>query len=100
MPQTYVVTGGAGFIGSHIAERLLKDGQTVRIIDNLLTGNPDNLTYLKSLEGDLTIVEGSITDLDTLQILCKGADYIFHQAALPLSDGSLSAKKVRMLRAA
>jgi len=90
MPQTYVVTGGAGFIGSHIAERLLKDGQTVRIIDNLLTGNPDNLTYLKSLEGDLTIVEGSITDLDTLQILCKGADYIFHQAALPSVPRSIA----------
>ena len=39
MPQTYVVTGAAGFIGSHLAERLLRDGQRVRIIDNLLTGD-------------------------------------------------------------
>lgn len=83
MSNTYVVTGGAGFIGSHIAERLIKDGQAVRIIDNLLTGNPKNLDYLKSLDGDLEIIEGSITDLDTLQTLCKGVDYIFHQAALP-----------------
>lgn len=83
MSNTYVVTGGAGFIGSHIAERLIKDGQAVRIIDNLLTGNPKNLDYLKSLDGDLEIIEGSITDLDTLQTLCKGVDYVFHQAALP-----------------
>jgi len=83
MSETYVVTGGAGFIGSHIAERLLTDGHRVRVIDNLLTGNPDNLTYLQSLDGDLEITEGSITDLDTLQKLCKGVDVIYHQAALP-----------------
>jgi len=75
MTETYVVTGGAGFIGSHIAERLIKDGHRVRIIDNLLTGNPDNLTYLKSLDGDLEIIEGSITDLDTLQTLCTSLSY-------------------------
>ncbi len=83
MSETYVVTGGAGFIGSHIADRLITDGHRVRVIDNLLTGNPDNLEYLKSLDGDLEIVEGSITDLDTLQTVCKGVDVIFHQAALP-----------------
>jgi len=90
MTETYVVTGGAGFIGSHIAERLIKDGHRVRIIDNLLTGNPDNLTYLKALDGDLEIVEGSITDLDTLQTLCKGVYCIFHQAALPSVPRSIA----------
>jgi nucleoside-diphosphate-sugar epimerase len=90
MTETYVVTGGAGFIGSHIAERLIKDGHQVRIIDNMLTGNPDNLTYLKSLEGDLEIIEGSITDLDTLQTLCKGVYGIFHQAALPSVPRSIT----------
>ena len=90
MTNTYVVTGGAGFIGSHIAERLIKDGQTVRIIDNLLTGNPDNLAYLKSLDGDLAVIEGSITELDTLQTLCKGADYVYHQAALPSVPRSIA----------
>ncbi len=90
MTETYVVTGGAGFIGSHIAERLIKDGNRVRVIDNLLTGNPDNLTYLKALDGDLEITEGSITDLDTLQTLCKGVYGIFHQAALPSVPRSIA----------
>lgn len=90
MSKIYVVTGGAGFIGSHIAERLLKDGHTVRIIDNLLTGNPDNLTYLKSLNADLHITEGSITNLDTLQTLFKNVDYVYHQAALPSVPRSIA----------
>jgi UDP-glucose 4-epimerase len=83
MSETYLVTGGAGFIGSHIAERLITDGHQVRVIDNLLTGNPDNLEYLKSLNGDLHITKGSITELDTLQTLFKGVDVVFHEAALP-----------------
>ena len=82
MTPTSVVTGAAGFIGSHIAERLLRDGHQVRVIDNLLTGNPDHLALLRSLDGDLSITKASITDLDALQILFKGADYVFHQAAL------------------
>ena len=83
MPQTYVVTGAAGFIGSHIAEGLLRDGQRVRVIDNLLTGKPEHLDLLKSLDGDLSVTIGSITDLDLLQSLFRGADYVLHQAALP-----------------
>ena len=83
MSKTYLVTGGAGFIGSHIAERLITDGHHVRVIDNLLTGDPDNLEYLKSLNGDLHITKGSITELDTLQTLFKGVDVVFHEAALP-----------------
>lgn len=83
MPQTYVVTGGAGFIGSHLAERLLRDGQRVRVIDNLLTGDPRRLEFLKSMDGDLSIAIGSITDGDAVQALCRGADYVLHQAALP-----------------
>ena len=83
MPQTYVVTGAAGFIGSHIAEGLLRDGQRVRVIDNLLTGKPEHLDLLKSLDGDLSVTIGSITDLDLLQSLFRGADFVLHQAALP-----------------
>ena len=83
MPYCYVVTGGAGFIGSHIAERLLRDGQQVRVVDNLLTGKQAHLDYLMSLGGDLSIIIGSITDLDTLNKLFRGADYVIHQAALP-----------------
>ena len=90
MPQTYLVTGAAGFIGSHIAERLLRDGQRVRILDNLLTGNPAHLDYLKSLEGDLSITVGSVTDLETVRDLCRGVDYVSHQAALPSVPRSLA----------
>jgi UDP-glucose 4-epimerase len=81
--RIYVVTGGAGFIGSHIAERLLRDGHTVRVIDNLLTGKPSNLEYLRSLDGDLTIHETSILELDKLRSIVAGAEVIYHQAALP-----------------
>ena len=77
MSQTYVVTGAAGFIGSHIAERLLRDGQCVRVIDNLLTGRREHLDHLESLGGDLTVSIGSITELDGLQDLFRGADYVF-----------------------
>ena len=90
MPQTYVVTGGAGFVGSHIAEYLIRSGQRVRVIDNLLTGNPDHLAFLKSLNGDLKIVKASITDLAALQVLFKGADYVLHQAALPSVPRSIA----------
>lgn len=83
MPETYVVTGAAGFIGSHIAERLLRDGQRVRAVDNLLTGKRKHLDHLESLGGDLSVTLGSITDLDTVQRLFRGADYVLHQAALP-----------------
>ena len=83
MPYCYVVTGAAGFIGSHIAERLLRDGQQVRIIDNLLTGKQARLDHLKSLNGDLSITIGSITDLAPLKRLFHGVDYVIHQAALP-----------------
>lgn len=90
MPQTYVVTGAAGFVGSHIAEYLIRSGQRVRVIDNLLTGNPDHLTFLESLNGDLRIVKASITDLADLQALFKGADYVLHQAALPSVPRSMA----------
>ena len=90
MPQTYVVTGAAGFVGSHMAEYLIRSGQRVRVIDNLLTGNPDHLTFLESLNGDLRIVKASITDLADLQALFKGADYVLHQAALPSVPRSMA----------
>ncbi|MDQ7026626.1 MAG: SDR family oxidoreductase [Anaerolineae bacterium] len=86
--KTYVVTGGAGFIGSHIATRLIQDGQTVRIVDNMLTGKQENLDYLQSLGGDLSIHRVSITEFETLHPVFEGAEVIFHQAALasvPLS---------------
>ena len=87
MPETYVVTGGAGFIGSHIAERLLHDGHTVRVVDNFLTGKRPNIQHL--LDHDrFTLYAISITDPEALKPVFAGADYVLHQAALasvPLS---------------
>ena len=90
MPDTYVVTGGAGFIGSHIAARLLRDGARVRVIDNLLTGRREHLDHLRSLNGDLSITIGSISDLDKLRLVFRDADYVLHQAALPSVPRSIA----------
>lgn len=90
MPHTYVVTGAAGFIGSHIAERLLREGARVRVIDNLLTGKQANLDVLKSLNGDLSITIGSIAEPKTLRALFQNADFVLHQAALPSVPRSIA----------
>jgi nucleoside-diphosphate-sugar epimerase len=75
----YLVTGGAGFIGSHLAEALLERGDEVRVLDNLSTGK---LTNLDGLRERLEFVEGSITDLETTRRCCEGVDVVFHEAAL------------------
>ncbi len=79
MTETYVITGGAGFIGSHLADRLLQQGHRVRIIDNFATGKRENLA---NMQGDLTLHEVSITDRAALDPIFAGADYVFHEAAL------------------
>lgn len=75
-----LVTGGAGFIGSHLCERLIKCGHTVVSIDNFSTGRISNLTNLSS-SSNFTLVEGSILDSSVLNPLIKQADYVFHLAA-------------------
>lgn len=75
-----LVTGGAGFIGSHLCERLIKDGHTVTAIDNFSTGSASNLQNLANSKS-FTIVEGSILDSSILNPLIKDADYVFHLAA-------------------
>lgn len=75
-----LVTGGAGFIGSHLCERLIKDGHTVTSIDDFSTGRASNLTNLDGAQG-FTLVQGSILDTNTLNPLVAEADYIFHLAA-------------------
>jgi len=75
-----LVTGGAGFIGSHLCERLLLDGHDVIAIDNLSTGSLSNLSNLQT-SADFTFVEGSILDLQALIPLVSGVDYVFHLAA-------------------
>ena len=75
-----LVTGGAGFIGSHLCERLIHDGHTVTAIDNFSTGRASNLTSLRG-NIDFTMVEGSILETNLLNPLIRDADYVFHLAA-------------------
>ncbi len=75
----YVVTGGAGFIGSNIVRTLCEQGQEVRVVDNLSTGRHDNLAGLAS---DVALHEGSVCDGDLLREAFEGADYVLHQGAL------------------
>ena len=77
-----IVTGGAGFIGSNLAEELAKLGHQVVIIDDLSTGNPENINPVLQA-GQVEYIEGSITELPLLQKTLSGADYVFHQAAIP-----------------
>jgi nucleoside-diphosphate-sugar epimerase len=78
----YLVTGGAGFIGSHIAEALLKEGHRVRILDNFSTGRRDNLQTLQtSFASSLEIIEGDIRDRKACDQAVSGLDFVFHQAA-------------------
>lgn len=79
----YAVTGGAGFIGSHIAEKLLREGHQVRVIDNLLTGKQGTLDYLAKFGDDFSHLPASITDKDALLPFLRGVDTVFHLAALP-----------------
>jgi len=75
-----LVTGGAGFIGSHLCERLIDDGHIVTAIDNFSTGQASNLANLESI-GSFTLIEGSILDNKRLTPLIDQADYVFHLAA-------------------
>ncbi|MDB5340222.1 MAG: UDP-glucose 4-epimerase [Planctomycetaceae bacterium] len=75
----YLVTGGAGFIGSHIAERLVSQGETVRVLDNLSTGSLDNLVHL----GDrVEFVQGDLQDPERVARAVDGVEVVFHQGAL------------------
>ncbi len=75
-----LVTGGFGFIGSHLCERLVQDGHEVTALDDVSTGREVNLSSLRSSK-NLTIVEGSVLDTNLLQKIIKNVDYIFHLAA-------------------
>ncbi|MGC8828036.1 MAG: SDR family NAD(P)-dependent oxidoreductase, partial [Anaerolineae bacterium] len=77
---TYLVTGGAGFIGSHIVHALVAQGKQVRVLDNLSTGN---LANIQDVLDQITFIKGDITDLNTVREAVWGVDYVLHQAALP-----------------
>ncbi|MBL0060863.1 MAG: SDR family oxidoreductase [bacterium] len=79
MSSRYLVTGGAGFIGSNLVAELLKRGQKVRVFDNLATGRRENLTpFLKDIE----FVEADLRDEDAIRAATQGCEYVLHQAAL------------------
>ena len=73
-----LVTGGAGFIGSHIVDRLISDGHEVVVLDDFSTGHRSNLTENKAL----TIVEGDISNFDIVKQCMQGIDWVFHKAAV------------------
>jgi nucleoside-diphosphate-sugar epimerase len=78
--ERYLITGGAGFIGSHLAERLLRRGAQVRVLDNLLTGR---LSNLQAFLADIELLEGDIRDPECVAEATRGCDVVLHQAALP-----------------
>lgn len=82
---TCLVTGGAGFIGSHLVERLVEIGDDVVVLDDLSTGKPDNLQWVAN---KIDFVKGDVRDLELVKRAAKGVDFVFHQAAMrsvPLS---------------
>ncbi len=80
MSNIYLVTGGAGFIGSHIATALVKRGDRVRVLDNLSTGHRHNLTHL---EGKIEFIEGDICNTEITGQAMEGVKVVFHEAAIP-----------------
>lgn len=80
MHMDALVTGGAGFIGSHLAARLLEHGHRVRVLDNFATGRRSNLL---ALAGEVELIEGDIQSYERVNKAVAGCDVVFHQAALP-----------------
>jgi nucleoside-diphosphate-sugar epimerase len=75
----YLVTGGAGFIGSHLCEELARRGEKVRVVDSLITGKRANLAHVPSVE----FIEGDLADFAVATRAVQGIDYVLHQAAIP-----------------
>jgi UDP-N-acetylglucosamine/UDP-N-acetyl-alpha-D-glucosaminouronate 4-epimerase len=78
MPS-YLVTGGAGFIGSHLTEELVRRGERVRVVDSFVTGKRENLAHVAGVE----LLEGDLADFAVAQRAVAGMDYVLHQAAIP-----------------
>ena len=75
----YLVTGGAGFIGSHLVTELVARGERVRVVDSLVTGKRQNLAHVPDVE----FIQGDLADLDVARRAVDGVDYVLHQAAIP-----------------
>ncbi len=78
MPH-YLVTGGAGFIGSHLVEELARRGESIRVVDDLSTGKRHNIAHVPSVE----LIEGDLAEMDVARRAVHGIDYVLHQAAIP-----------------
>src|SRR3954468_20182366 len=76
---SYLVTGGAGFIGSHLAEELVRRGHHVRVVDSLVTGHRRNLDHIPGVD----FVEGDLADEAVARRAVDGMEYVLHQAAIP-----------------
>src|SRR5579859_3894219 len=90
----HLITGGAGFIGSSLAEALLASGERVRIIDDFSSGRRQNID---SLSGRVEPVEGSIVDAARVARTAQGVETIFHEAAIPSVSRSIEAPQATML---
>jgi len=80
-PSLFLVTGGAGFIGSHVVERLLDEGQRVRVLDNFSTGSRANLDFARG-NRRLEVIRGDLESLETVERAVRGVSVVFHQAAM------------------
>jgi len=78
--MNFLITGGAGFIGSHIAEELIRRGEKVRILDNFSTGKRENIAQIQT---QIELIEGDIRSYHTVEQAVEGIDIVIHQAALP-----------------
>src|SRR5687767_1554250 len=76
---SYLVTGGAGFIGSHLTEELVRRGHQVRVVDSLITGKRRNLDHILGVE----FLEGDLANMAVCERAVQGVDYVLHQAAIP-----------------
>src|SRR3954464_1614903 len=76
---SYLVTGGAGFIGSHLTEELVRRGHQVRVVDNLITGKRRNLDHILGVE----FLEGDLAEMSVCVRAVQGVDFVLHQAAIP-----------------
>jgi UDP-glucose 4-epimerase len=90
----YLVTGGAGFIGSSIAESLLTSGETVRVLDDFSSGRRENI---ESLPGRVELLEGSITDGELVARAMRGVSVVFHEAAIPSVARSVETPQATVL---
>lgn len=86
MIKSVLVTGGAGFIGSHLSERLVNDGYSVRVVDNFSSGYRENLSPITN---KIEIQQGDLADVSVAEKACAGMDAVLHHAAIPSVPGSI-----------